>query len=246
MIPALPLLVHLFHIASGGTDLSTDYSRVRVLRTTSELELDLETTSMEMLIDGEPAEGRGPGGGGSSLVRRAVLVEHVLEGGADGPRHVRRTFESLHDESTFSFGEDERTNESDYPLAGVTLEMTRDDQGEVKIELSEGAEPDDGALLEGHDPALALDSLLPEGAVEVDATWKLDHDQILRALATALDQRLFPQAPPGDFGRERGGERGQRERRGPGGRGPGGGRNLGLLEWEGKGHTVRARGRPRR
>lgn len=223
----LPLLLPLALGAGPGSDLATDYGKLRTLRTTSELALELETTSMEMTIDDEPAEDRGPGGMSSSLVRRAVLVDQVLEGAAGEPARVKRTFETLHDAFSFSFGEDEHADERDHPLQGVTLELAREEDGTVSSELVEGTEPEDDALLEDHGLALALDALLPSSAVEVGATWELDDEALQRALATALDRRLFPEPPPEESGR---GERG-----GPG-RGPGRGgpaRSLGLVAWKG-------------
>lgn len=222
----------------AGHELATDYGRARTLETTSELELDLETTLFEMTVNGEPVEGRGgPGGGGSSLIRKAVIVDEIAAGAKGSATKVQRTFTSLHDESKFSFGEEERTDERDFPLAGVTLALARNEQGEVEIELVEGTQPDDSALLEGHLPESALDALLPAGAVELDGTWKLDHDAIRAALATALDARLFAEPP-----REEGGGRGERGERGSG-RGRGGmrggpARSLGSLTWKGEAKLV--------
>jgi hypothetical protein len=225
-------------LATGAsTDLSTDYARVRTLRTTSELELDLETTLMEMTVDDQPVEDQGPGGGSSSsLVRKCVRVDEFLEAAEGAPSRVKRTFEVLHDNSSFSFGEDERTDERDYPLQGVTLELVHDAEG-TRIELVDGPKPDDAALLEGHELALGLDGLLPEGSVELEASWELEHEALQRALSTAIDAKLFAEGPPPE--RTRGGE----GERGGGGRGPGrgrggAGRNLGLLQWEGKAKLV--------
>jgi len=220
----------------AGHELATDYGRARTLETTSELELDLETTLFEMTVNGEPVEGRGgPGGGGSSLVRKAVIVDEIAAGTKASASKVKRTFETLHDASTFSFGEEERTDERDFPLAGVSVALVRNEQGEIEAELVEGTKPDDAALLEGHLPELALDALLPAGAVEVDGEWKLEHDAIRAALATALDARLFAEAPREEGG---GGGRGERGERGPG-RGRGGmrggpARSLGSLTWKGE------------
>lgn len=217
----------------GGHELSTDYGKERSLRTTSELELDLETTTMEMLVDGEPVENDRPGGMSSSLVRKCVLLDEILEGAGAVPRRVRRHFEVLKDESTFSFGGDERSDEREFPLQGVTLELTRSEEGELRGELVDGPAPDDDSLLEGHALSLVLDAFLPQQGVEVDAGWTLDDEALRRALGTALDAKLFADPPPEEAPR---GERG--ERRGPG-RGPGGpARNLGLLTWEGKAKLV--------
>ena len=185
---------------------------------------------MEMKIDDEPAEDRGPGGMSSKLVRKAVLVDHVLEGTAGEPKRIKRTFETLHDESSFSFGEEERSDERDFPLQGVTLELAREEDGTVSSELVEGTKPDDDALLEEHELALALDALLPSGEVEVGATWELEDAAVQRAFATALDKKLFADPPPEESG---GGERGsgRGSGRGPGRGGPG--RSLGLVVWKG-------------
>jgi hypothetical protein len=71
------LLAAASGLLAGGTELSTDYGIPRTLRTSSELELDLETTKMEIRIDDEPAE-RPEGGMSSSLVRRAVVADGRL------------------------------------------------------------------------------------------------------------------------------------------------------------------------
>jgi hypothetical protein len=216
----------------GGHELATDYGRVRTLETTSEFELDLETTLMETTVNGEPVEGRGgPGGGSSSLVRKCVLVDELLAGSQGTVTHAKRTFETLHDESRFSFGEEERTDERDFPLAGVVLEFTRDEAGELTSELAEGTEPEDEALLEGHVPEFALDALLPAGAVEADATWTLDDEAVKRALATVLDARLFADPPREEGARGERGERGGG--RGRGGRG-GAARSLASITWKGE------------
>jgi hypothetical protein len=226
LLPLVLLLAAPEFVPEIGPDLVTDYGRVRTLRTTTELELRIETVSMEMRIDDEPAEERGPGGSSSSLARRAVLVDQVLEGGAGEPAHVKRTFEALHDEFSFSFGEEERSDERDYPLQGVTLELTLDEDGTPRCELVEGTKPDDEALLEGHELALALDAFLPPNAVELGAAWELDDEAVRRAFALALDRRLFAEPPPDE------GSRGERGGRGSGRGGPG--RSLGLCTWKGK------------
>jgi len=224
---------------AAGTELTTDYGRPRTLETSSEFELDLETTLFEMTVNGEPVEGRGgPGGGGSSLVRKAVIVDEIAAGSAGRATKSKRTFVTLHDESTFSFGEEERTDERDFPLAGVTLALVRNEEGEVEAELVEGTQPDDSALLAGHLPESPLDALLPEGAVEVEGEWTLEHDALRAALATALDARLFAEAPREEGGAGRG-ERGERgSGRGRGGMRGGPARSLAALTWKGEAKLV--------
>jgi hypothetical protein len=228
------LLLLVAGLSTAGSELATDYGRVRTLRTTSELELDLETTRMEMKVDDEPAERPEGGGMSSSLVRRSTVADEILEGAGGTPKRLRRRFERLADENTSTFGEGERSDERDYPLQGVTLELALDEEGEVHSELVTGQRPDDAALLEGHALAQPLDAFLPDGAVELEASWELDDAAVKRALAMALDAKLFAEPPLEERGR---GERG--EGRGPRGRGPGGGaRSLGRIEWEGKATLV--------
>jgi hypothetical protein len=227
----LSLLAPLALLA-GGPDLVTDYGKPRTLRTTSKLALELETVAMEMRVDDEPADDRGPGGMSSKLERRAVIVDQVQEGAPGEPARVRRTFEELHDDSTFSFGEEERSDERDYPLQGLTLALAREEDGTVACELADGTPPDDEALLEDHELALALDALLPPAGTEAGGKWELDDETVKRALAPALDRRLFADPPP--EGRDAG-------RGGPGGgRGPRGGtgRSLGLVAWTGQAELV--------
>ena len=240
MRSSLLLLTLVTGLCAGGHELATDYGRARTLATTSELELDLATTLFEMKIDGQPPEDDrgGPGGSSSSLVRKCVLVDQVLAGAAGAPTHVKRSFETLHDQSTFSFGEDERSDERDFPLQGLTLELERKEDGTLSSELVGGSKPDDESLLAGHELALALDAFLPEGAVELDGKWELDDATLKRALATALDTKLFADPPPeegrrGESGGGPGGGRG-----GGRSRGSGGARSLKSVEWSGKAQLV--------
>jgi len=235
---------HLFLLGSvgllaAGQGLATDYTRERTLRVEATTEIDLEST-MEMLIDGQPPEDRGgrggPGGGSSTLIRKAAWLDQVLERKDGQPLRLKRSYETLKDESESAFGEFSRTDEHDSPLAGLVVEFSRDEDGEVQAEVVEGSAPDDDSLLEGHQLTLGLDALLPEGDAAQGDAWELDHDSIRRALAASLDPRLFPEVPP-DFGggggeRGEGGGGGRRGGRGPRGGGPA--RLLPLIEWEGK------------
>lgn len=214
----------------SGQSLSTDYGRQRTLRIEAETAVGLETTSFEMLVDGEPVD-RPFGGGGVEEQRHVVLLDGYEESADGEPTRVRRTFETVESESRASFGENERTQSSQGPLAGVVLRLTRDEDGDVEAEVVEGDEPD-AALLEGQVLTLCLDALLPAGEVEEDESWDLDADTVRRALALALDPKLFPppaENAPVEAGERRGGGRG-----GFGGRGGGSAfRLLQDAEWEG-------------
>jgi hypothetical protein len=225
------LLAGAAGLLCSGESLATDYGRTRGLRVATEAEVDLETVAFEMTIDGEPAER--PGGGGapsSALTRKTVLVDQVMEGQGAIPKKVRRSFETIEEASEMTFGDETRESEREGPLQGLTVEMTRDEAGAVSVEVVEGQEPDDEKLLEGLELTLALDALLPEGEVELGASWELEDAAVRRALSGALDARLFPEAQPEEGA---GGERGQGRRGGPGGRG-GAARLIALVEWKGK------------
>jgi len=217
---------------AGAQGLATDYGRERTLRITASSDIDLETTAFEMKVDDQPVDSPG-GGSSSSLVRKLVLLEHVLAGEAGQATKVRRTFETVGETSEASFGEDTRSDEREGPLQGVTLELVRDDEGAVQAEVVEGDAPEDAALLEGLEIGLALDAFLPEGESAKGASWELDDAAVRRGLASAFDAHLYPEPTMTEGGGGGGGgERGGGRR---GGRGRGGpARVLAHIEWSGK------------
>lgn len=237
---SLSLLLVPFLVGPRAESLRTDYSSERTLRLRCVTELDLETTTLEMKVDGEAVDG--PGGAGSSVRREAVLAYHVLEGDAKGPRQVRLSFDTLSEDSEIDLGGETRESSAECPLEGVVLEITVDEEGEVTSERVEGPSPDDDALLEDHAPTLWLDAFLPAGAVAEAESWDLDDDTVTRGLAGALDTRFFPAPERPSFGDGRGeGRRG--EGRGRGGRGPrgGGARVLDQVDWSGTATLAEAR-----
>jgi len=172
--------------------------------------------------DGEPMEGRGFGGGMATeeslhTVHTDTVVEH--EDGA--PSSVRRYYSTLEGTVSSSFGESEFETEFEAALDGLTLLV--DAEGDAEVE--DGDTPDDDELLEGHEPGLALDALLPEGGAEVGDSWDIEGEAFLRAVGLDLRPKLF-QAPERE---ERGGGEGRRGRRG-GGRSRGGSAARGLME----------------
>ncbi len=232
MIRSLPLLAALFILSD---ELRTDYARERALRIEMTTHMELETTSFEMLRDGEPVDS--PFGGGdqsTEIDHKLVQVDEVLENDAGRPTRVRRAFETLSAGSSMQFGDQYRDSHHDGPLAGVTLEISLQD-GVPVAEVVDGEEPDDDALLEGHALTLSLDALLPEDAVEAGGSWELESEAILRALGLDLQRVLFAR-PPGDEEAADGEEgRGRGGRGGPGGRSFGGGMSLLTnTEWEGQ------------
>ncbi len=210
----------------AAADLATDYTRPRVLRTETETSFEMETTSFELEVDGVPVDHPfGGSGGGSDGLRRVVTLDRVAEHADGRPRRVLRTFEEAESSGTASFGEQTFESESTSPLSGTTLAIEVDDDGAVDVSVEDGPEPDDDATLQGHRPTLALDALLPAGAVEEGDSWEVDADDVAHALGFDLGRALFPPPEPDD---------------GEGRRGPRGG-GLDFLrgaEWEGEATLV--------
>src|SRR5262245_27538674 len=173
---AIPLAAGLL---VAGESLSTDYGHARTLRLTSEASFDVQST-FEMKVDGEVRPGRGSGGASTSLVRKAVIADQVLEGEGAKAKKVRRTFETLSESSEMSFGEDTREDQHESPLQGVALLLTLGKDGKPEAEVVEGKAPEDGALLEGHELELCLDALLPSEAVEEGKGWSLEDEAVKR------------------------------------------------------------------
>ena len=206
--------------------LGTDYEREREVRTTSETTLTSETTDVEMIRDGEPVEGRFGGGGENSETRSVITVDRVLETEDGAPIRVRRFFEEIEGVRIQQGREGEVEIERDAPLEEAVIEISPDG-----VEVVEGDEPDHEGALEGHQPTLVLEGLLPGEDVDPGDSWELESDAILAALGIDLERAFF--APPSREGRgERGQGGGGGGRRG-GGRGGQGAGFLNQAEWEG-------------
>ncbi len=216
------------------SDYTTDYTGDRALRVETRSAMELETTSMDVTIDGEPVD-RGFGGGSSSSTHRVVTKDVVLAHEGGEPTKVRRTFETLDGSGSMTFGDSERSDELDSDFEGVTLELVRED-GAVVAEVVDGDEPSGDGALEGHALTLLVDAFLPKGEVAVDDTWSVEKDAIVRGLGVGLESKLF-QRPERAEGEE--GGRGGRGRRGGGGMGSRGGiESFSELDWDGEAKLV--------
>ncbi len=201
-------------ILAPAGDLSTRYAAEHALKVETETTLKMETTAMEMLRDGEPVEGRGNfGGGGSTERRKSVHVDRFLECADGQPSRLRRSFEAVEGEIEADFGGETRSSSIDSPFSGLTLELSREEQGEVAVEVVDGSAPDEEALA-GQALELALDALLPPGDVDAGESWALDKSAVLRALALDVGAGMFPrpqdERPEGRGGGGRGGRGGMR------------------------------------
>jgi hypothetical protein len=213
-------------------ELATRYEPERAVRVTSELHIEVET-QRESLRDGQPSE-RGGGSSSSSDTRKSAHIDRYVACADGRPTKVRRTFESAAGDVEFSFGEESMATSLETPFDGVAVEIDVDEDGELSHSVAEGSDPGQESL-EKLRPELAVDALLPSGAVEEGGTWELEGPDIVRALGLDLTDVLFRRPEPeegaagggpGGGGRGRGGMRG-------------GGRGLGLrqlaeAEWSGK------------
>jgi hypothetical protein len=198
-----------------GAGLITEYSADVTRRVETRTSFSMETVESTFEIDGEPVDRGGRGGGSMEESRAFVTLDTVLETADGVPSRVRRVFDSMESSGSRMFGEDEMEIEHELPLNGVTLEIS-----EEETKVTDGDEPEDDAVLEGHAMTLALDALLPAGELEVGDSWELEGEQILRALSMDLEQALFVTPVP-EWQRERSGEGERRGRRRGGRRGGG-------------------------
>jgi hypothetical protein len=212
----LPSLLTL--ALANGQALSTKYDAEQSFRIEVQSAFTMEMVDFSMERDGEPMDTRG-GGRRSSQAREIVMIDTVLDSKDGEPTHVRRAFEMISGTATSTFGENEMESESECPLSDVIIEIVLDD-GDISTEVVEGDEPEDEALLEGHNLTLALDALLPEDEVEADDSWGLDGEALLRAMGLDVEKAYFP-PPSRDEGEGRGERRGGGRRGMPGMRGGG-------------------------
>jgi len=220
-------------VLPGGATLNTAYKAGTGVRVEIESTIKLETTLMEIERDGEPVDM--PGGGASTeATRTEVHVDRVVEAAQGRPTKVRRSFEEVGGKSAFSMGDNSGETPIESPLAGVTLEIVRDSEGEIETTVVEGTKPSQDGALENHVPGLFLDGLLPEGEIEEGAQWDLAKDAIHRAFRLDVERALYarPERPEGG-----GGEGGRGGRRG-GMRGGDSSGMLALAEWTGHAKLV--------
>lgn len=194
---------------AADQDLTTRYAAETALRVESLLEVELESTT-SMVRDGEPVEGRGGfGAGSSSTTHRSVAVDRYLEAPDGVPGRVRRRWTELEGGTEVSMGGEDRSLPLESDFADLEVEIARDADGETSVETVAGSGPDVDVLARLR-PELALDAFLPTGPVAATSEWSLDSAAVLRGLG--LDLTLFRRP----------------EREGEGGGGPGGGRRGGF------------------
>jgi hypothetical protein len=228
-LPAASLLALLGTLPTADP-LATDYSRAIRYAVSVERSFDFETTDFSMEVDGEPQERpEGLGGGGSAERRQLAYTDQILEHTASGATRVRRTFGAVEGENELRFGDQEMVTERPSPFAEAVVLLSREDGG-LHAEVEEGEA--DAAQAERLSLVLAVDALLPEGAVEEGQRWTVDGEDWLAALGLDLEEVYFP-APPREEGGE--GREGGRGRRGGFGGGRGGANAAQLfagLDWE--------------
>jgi hypothetical protein len=186
----------------AGETLSTDYARERALRVEAETDLEVETTAFDVERDGVPAPSP-PIDFAFGQARRIVTVDRVLARDGGLPTRVRRTYEEVEKRwRRFAHGR-EGKGVQDGDLTGATLEISREGDGDLRVEVVEGDEPETAAALDGQRLELALDALVLEDEVEPGETWLLGSEEIRRALGFDLAAALFP-SPQDGVGTRRG------------------------------------------
>jgi hypothetical protein len=115
-----------------------------------------------------------------------VFVDEYVEMGDGRPLELRRTFDSLSNQSNESMsspqGDDEKSSESTSELEGKCVVFTWDeDEEDYSVEFDETGGDDD--LLEGLDEDTDLRWLLPEGEVEEGDSWEIDGAMMLHLLS---------------------------------------------------------------
>ncbi len=209
-------------------ELSPHYEPGLILRVESRISMATETTSFEILRNGEAMDTESFGGGGDEEERTVVTLERVIESADGVPSKWRREFETVEGSRT-----SERRGEELFscPLDGAILEL-RSEEGEVEVEVVDGDEPEGDDVLEGHQLGLSCDVLFPEEGVDPGQSWELNSDDVARLLGLGLNRAMF-QRPEGEGGGERSGGEGRRGPRSPrGARGGGIVTLLRAVEWD--------------
>ena len=214
----------------AGQELTTRYEPERALRVSCETKLSTETR-MEMLRDGEPVGGRGGGDGTSTETRRSVHVDRYLACADGKPARVRRTWEHAEGEAEMVFGDQTRGVTLESPFEDLTVEIARDEDGDLSHEVVEGSDPGQEGL-DLLQPQLALDALLRAGELEEGDSWDLEPEAIAHALGLDIAEAMYRRPEPeGGEGRGGGGRGGRGGMRGGGGSAMG---QLASAEWSGK------------
>lgn len=215
-------------VPADSADLATRYTVGEAYTVRREVS-ETRVTEREMLMNGEPVDRGGAGGGGGETTRESLVeyTDEILAAG-DGPTKVRRTYGDLSSSTMLSGGGEDLEMGMETAFEELVVEITAGEDG-VEVEVIEGDAPDEERLAKLQ-LALFVDGLLPGREVEAEESWELDAEAITAALAGELERNLFT-APERD---EEEGGRGGRGGRG-GGRGFGGrgGDNPMEVEWEG-------------
>src|SRR5438477_11361799 len=132
----------------AGKALTTKYTTERALKVATESSVTMETTTMEMERDGEPAPNRGGGGSKTEMTREEVHVDRVLEAADGKPAKIRRTFEKVGGTMSMSFGDQSRDNDLESPFQGITVELERGKDG-ITSSVVQGKSPDGDKALDG-------------------------------------------------------------------------------------------------
>ncbi|MEZ6005029.1 MAG: hypothetical protein R3F33_12675 [Planctomycetota bacterium] len=228
-------------LSTDAVTLKTDYSGLKTLVIERTVDVKIETTAMEIEVDGEKRDTPGRGMG-STEFRLSQSRKDSFKAFADGkPSKLRRTFVEMGGTRVDpEDGEVDMEMPATVPQEGLVIDITVQEDGTQKIEVVEGKAPENPAFMERQPLTLAVDHLLPTEELEVDGTYTIEAGDVRIALG-----ELFPPRAPRPEGMEAGGPRrersvqdGRRRRMGGGFGGAGIGQFLASAEWEGEGKLV--------
>ena len=165
-----------------SAELTPTFSRGQVRTTTFSLENTSETTSVEMIMNGQSNDDELSQK--QTIIRSATFTDHIQRVEAGMPTSYTREYSDLVSETSWLIddpqGEHELNGSGDSELEGLEIVFEKVD-GVFKPSFPEG-EANDGNLLENLSPLLAWENFLAVGEVEVGAKWEIHPKSLWDAL----------------------------------------------------------------
>ena len=145
-------------------------------------EMDPEMMGMDMTIEGSTT---------------TVVTDEYVRLGEGRPAVLKRTFDELSLETNIAMenammGAMDMDLDGSSELADTTVVFTwNEDDGEFGLAFDEDEDADE-ELLEGLTEDMDLRCLLPEGEVDVDASWRVDVERLVDVLAPGGNLKILP------------------------------------------------------
>mgnify|MGYP003572279695 CR=1 FL=1 len=141
----------------------------------------------------------------SNLSMTKQLTDEYISIGGGRAKKLRRTFDSLSNESSMSqstmMGDQDVDLSGESELEGLTVVFTLDPETDEISVAFDGDEEHDAELLDGLEEDMDMRALLPTGEVEEGASWELDPSSLLTVFAPGGDLQILPDMEEfGDMG----------------------------------------------